>query len=171
MCIRDRSNCTANVNESCKTIMKSLTHLHSLIHLTLDFTSTSQLNDEGCNHVGQVVNHFSSTLATLHLNFYQCEQITDAGVDHIAGRLSSLSKLIHLHLNYTHCGLLTDRSVENIVNGVKILSGLTQLSLLFYGLQLSDGPVASLTRVLRNLTQLKQLSIGWSSNRHHHRSF
>eukprot|EP01017_Pseudomicrothorax_dubius_P019256 TRINITY_DN2116_c0_g2_i4.p1 TRINITY_DN2116_c0_g2~~TRINITY_DN2116_c0_g2_i4.p1 ORF type:complete len:467 (+),score=64.22 TRINITY_DN2116_c0_g2_i4:202-1602(+) len=153
-----------NVNEGCKTILKSLTPLHSLIHLTLDFNSTTKLNDEGCKHVGDVVNHFSSTLTTLHLNFRSCKQITDTGVEFITSQLPFFSILVLLHFDFTHCAELTDRSVENIVNGIRS----TQLSLLLVNLQLSDRPIASLTHNLRNLTLLSQLSIGWCSTLHHH---
>eukprot|EP01017_Pseudomicrothorax_dubius_P005029 TRINITY_DN11167_c0_g1_i1.p1 TRINITY_DN11167_c0_g1~~TRINITY_DN11167_c0_g1_i1.p1 ORF type:complete len:145 (-),score=27.34 TRINITY_DN11167_c0_g1_i1:34-411(-) len=113
MCIRDRS----------------ITRHPSLLNLTLDVGGCQSFRVEGCKSVGRLVNHFSTTLKNLHLNF-KSTNINDEALKNLGDVIRKCSNVTDLILNFE--GLpdrngsnKSDRGVGDITHG---LSSLTPVS-------------------------------------------
>eukprot|EP01017_Pseudomicrothorax_dubius_P043933 TRINITY_DN7383_c0_g1_i4.p1 TRINITY_DN7383_c0_g1~~TRINITY_DN7383_c0_g1_i4.p1 ORF type:complete len:182 (+),score=10.60 TRINITY_DN7383_c0_g1_i4:1-546(+) len=98
---------------------------------TLDFSHT-EINDEGCKGVGQLVNHFSTTLINLHLNFsnYGLRGTNEEGLQILGDVIRNCSNLTHLTLNFSN-NPISDTGVGKITRGLSSLSQLILLHLSF----------------------------------------
>jgi len=70
-------------------------------------------------------------LKTLTLDFSQCEQLTDIGLDYLGKSIQKLTYLENLSLDFTDCPEITNKGLKRLSQGIKGLVSLKRLSVDF----------------------------------------
>eukprot|EP01017_Pseudomicrothorax_dubius_P030785 TRINITY_DN3867_c0_g1_i13.p1 TRINITY_DN3867_c0_g1~~TRINITY_DN3867_c0_g1_i13.p1 ORF type:complete len:281 (+),score=46.94 TRINITY_DN3867_c0_g1_i13:24-866(+) len=148
-----------DVGIATKTIMDSLISVRSLVELKLDFNQ-SNIKDDGCKAVSQVLQHFSTTLTNVDLNLKFCYNITDAGLRDLGNTIAKCSSLVHLQLNFAFLDKITDIGVGDIASALSFLSNLTRLHLFFDECpELTDRSVEGIIGALRAPSTLTEVTL------------
>eukprot|EP01017_Pseudomicrothorax_dubius_P005647 TRINITY_DN11471_c0_g1_i3.p1 TRINITY_DN11471_c0_g1~~TRINITY_DN11471_c0_g1_i3.p1 ORF type:complete len:132 (-),score=13.26 TRINITY_DN11471_c0_g1_i3:539-934(-) len=107
-------------------------------------------------------------LTELSLNFENVPSISDLGIQYLIQSLPEFSKLTSLKLNLNRCINVTHRTIKKIVSALRESSNITEFSLLLQYSGFSDRGIPILSKLIRNLTRLKVLSISLSIKSLHH---
>ena len=139
------------------------TCLPSLHRLKFSFSNFYMLDDSVMDVLATELELCTQNLSHLGLNFCQCTQITDSGIQKLGLSLKKLTLLTHLDLNLTCCNQISNKGIQALAYHLKSLENLKELFLnISLCALLTSNAAQNIAQMLTNLPQIKSLSLSFT---------
>lgn len=146
-------------------LAKTIHTLPTLHELYLKFCSHRRLGPKDVANDKELVNLAHELcrlvcLRKLHIEFNDCQKISDHGISMLTGPFSRLIGLQDCSFSLTKSNAVTDNTIAGVLGSLRRISGLTSLCVDLNGShKVGDRSVETLAEVISGLPQLKRLCV------------